>query len=168
MYKIYSRPRICIPKVITNGGKRFRSLKSKKIIKIILVLLIAISVVVISLDAVYPIFDTICEEKAKSIATIISNEEATNVMKEHSYDEMFTIEKDSNNNITMIKSNVISINEIISDIAIKIQEKIDSRGRENIEIAIGSFTGIKLLAGLGPGVKIRISSVRKCRNRFKK
>lgn len=159
MYKIYSRPRICIPKAIINEGKRFKSPKFRKTIKIILVLLIATSVVVISLDAVYPIFDTICEEKAKSIATIISNEEATNVMKEHSYDEMFTIEKDSNNNIAMIKSNVISINEIISDIAIKIQEKIDSRGRENIEIAIGSFTGIKLLAGLGPGVKIRISSV---------
>ena len=162
MHKIYSRPRICIPKAVINEGKRFKSPKFTKTIKIILVLLIATSVVVISLDAVYPIFDTICEEKAKSIATIISNEEATNVMKEHSYDEMFTIEKDSNNNIAMIKSNVISINEIISDIAIKIQEKIDSRGRENIEIAIGSFTGIKLLAGLGPGVNIRISSVRKC------
>ena len=139
MYKIYSRPRICIPKTIINEGKKFRNPKFKKTIKIILVLLIAMSVVVISLDAVYPIFDTICEEKAKSIATIISNEEATNVMKEHSYDEMFTIEKDSNNNITMIKSNIIAINEIISDIAIKIQEEIDKRGREYIEIAIRKF-----------------------------
>ena len=61
------------------------------------------------------------------------------MMREHSYDEMFTIEKDSNNNIAMIKSNVISINEIISDVAIKIQQRLDSRGRENIEIALRKF-----------------------------
>ena len=80
-----------------------------------------------------------CEAKAKSIATIVSNEQATNVMKEHSYDELFTLEKDNNNNITMVKSNVIAINEIISDVAVKIQEDIDNRGRENIEIAIRKF-----------------------------
>ena len=68
-------------------------------------------------------------------------------------------EKDKNENIKMIKSNVIPINEIISDVALKIQNKIDERGRENIEIALGSFTGFKLLAGKGPGVKIRISSI---------
>ena len=136
MYKIYSRPRICIPKSITNKGKRFRSPKCKKTIKIMLVLTIAISIVAVSFNAVYPIYDTLCEEKAKSIATIISNEQATIVMKEHSYDDMFTIEKDLNNNITMIKSNVIAINEIISDIAIKIQEELDKKGREDIEIAI--------------------------------
>ena len=102
-------------------------------------LIIAFSTVKIILDAVYPIFDTLCENRARSIATIISNEEATNVMREHSYDEMFTIEKDSNNNIAMIKSNVISINEIISDVAIKIQQRLDSRGREHIEIALRKF-----------------------------
>ena len=70
---------------------------------------------------------------------MISNEQATNVMREHSYDELFTIEKDTNGNITMIKSNVIPINEIISDVAIKIQEEIDKQGREDIEIALRKF-----------------------------
>lgn len=128
-------------------------------LKICCILFIAFSTVKLILDAVLPIFDTLCENKAKSIATIISNEEATNVMREHSYDELFTIEKDKNGDITMIKSNVVPINEIISDVAVKIQNKIDERGRENIEIALGSFTGFKLLAGKGPGVKIRISSI---------
>lgn len=139
MYKIYSRPRIRIPKVVINGGKRLKSLKGKKTVNILLILIIAFSIVKVVLDAVYPIFDTLCENRAKSIATIVSNEQATKVMKEHSYDELFTIEKDSDNNITMIKSNVIAINEIISDVANKIQEEIDNMGRENIEIAIRKF-----------------------------
>ena len=135
---MYSRPRIRIPKVLING-EVLNNHKNKKIAKIIIILIIAFSTVKIVLDAVYPIFDTLCEAKAKSIATIVSNEQATNVMKEHSYDELFTLEKDNNNNITMVKSNVLAINEIISDVAVKIQEDIDNRGRENIEIAIRQF-----------------------------
>lgn len=159
MHKIYSRPRIRIPKIIINTGEKFKKEKNRKIGRIIIILIIAFSTVKLVLDAVLPIFDTLCEDKAKSIATIISNEEATNVMREHSYDELFTIEKDTGGNITIIKSNVIPINEIISDVAVKIQNQIDKRGREDIEIAVGSFTGFKLLAGRGPGVKIKISSI---------
>ena len=80
-------------------------------------------------------------------------------MKDHTYDELFTIEKDNDGNITMIKSNIIPINEIISDVAVKIQNSINERGKENIKIAIGSFTGSKLLSGRGPGIPIKISSI---------
>lgn len=159
MHKIYSRPRIRIPQIQTKKVSLDILNKRKKLVQIILILVIAFSVVKLVLDAVLPIFNTLCENRAKSIATMVSNEQATNVMAQHSYDELFTIEKDNNGNIVMIKSNVIPINEIISDVANKIQEQIDQRGRENIEIAIGSFTGFKLLAGRGPGVKIRISSI---------
>lgn len=157
--KIYSRPRIRLPKIfLANGGDK--NIKRKqKIAKIFIIIVIAFSTVKIVLDAILPIFDELCKDKAKSIATIISNNEATNVMKEHTYDELFTIEKDNDGNITMIKSNIIPINEIISDVAVKIQNSINERGRENIRIAIGSFTGSKLLAGRGPGVPIRISSI---------
>lgn len=105
-------------------------------LKIIIIIVIAFFTVTTILKAVYPIFDTLCESKAKSIATIISNEEASNVMKEHSYDELFTIEKDTNNNIGMIKSNIIKINEITSDIALRIQKRIDEIEKDNIEIAL--------------------------------
>ena len=153
MPKIYSRSKIPIPNRIVN-------LKHKRKIAITFIFVTTVIVSVkVMLDAIYPIFDTLCEEQAKSLATMISNEQATNVMREHTYDELFTVEKDANGNITMIKSNVIPINEIISDVAIKIQEDLDKQGRKDIEIALGSFTGIKLLAGRGPGIKIKISTV---------
>ena len=159
MHKIYSRPRIRLPKIVVKDVSPEILKRRKKIIEIIIILMIAFSVVKLVLDAVLPIFNTLCENRAKSIATIVSNEQATIVMIEHSYDELFTIEKDNNGNIVMIKANVVPINEIISDVANKIQEQIDQRGRENVEIALGSFTGFKLLAGRGPGIKIRISSI---------
>ena len=139
MHKIYSRPRIHIPKIIIQSKKRIQSQKAKKMTTMLVILIIAFATVKLILDAVLPIFDTLCENRAKSIATMVSNEQATNVMKQNTYDELFTIEKDKNGNITMIKSNVIPINEIISDVANKIQEEIDNRGRENVQIALRKF-----------------------------
>ncbi len=139
MHKIYSRPRIRLPKIVIQSRSRIQNPKARKIATIFVILTIAFATVKLILDAVLPIFDTLCENRAKSIATIVSNEQATNVMKEHSYDELFTMEKDKEGNVTMIKSNVIPINEIISDVAYKIQEEINAKGRENIEIAIRQF-----------------------------
>ena len=156
MGKIYSRARIKLPKIRLNRGNipyhggmnnlNINKEKTRKIIKIVLILIIAFSTVKLVLDAVLPIFDTLCENKAKSIATIISNEQATNVMREHSYEELFSIERDSNGNVIMIKANVIPINEIISDIPNKIQEGINKRGREDIEIALRKFYRVQIIS----------------------
>ena len=139
MHKIYSRPRIRIPKVII---EKRQNNNLRKVIKIFVILIIAFSTVRLILDSVLPIFDSLCENRASSIATIVSNEQATNVMKEHSYDELFTIEKDNDGNIKMIKSNIIAINEIISDVANKIQIELDNNGKEDIEIALRKFYSI--------------------------
>lgn len=146
MHKIYSRPRIKIPKKIIYLGQKLQSKKARKMAKLMIILIIAFSTVKLVLDAVLPIFDTLCENKAKSIATMISNEQATVVMSEHSYDELFKIEKDNDGNITMIQTNVIPINEIISDVAVKIQNEIDNRGKEDIEIALRKFYRPKVIS----------------------
>ena len=162
MHKIYSRFRIRLPRIKFYHQKIVGTVSNKtkmKITKIFIIMVIAFSTVKLILDAVLPIFDSLCKDKAKAIATIVANEQATEVMKQHTYDELFSIEKDNNGNIVMIKSNVLPINEIISDIPNKIQQRIDEMGRDDVEIALGSFTGIRLLAGRGPGIKIRISSI---------
>jgi sporulation protein YunB len=157
MHKIYSRKRIRLPCININGNGNNKYLK--KGIKVLCILMVALGTFNVITNAVNPVFDTLCKEKARSIATLITNEQATNVMREHSYDELFSIEKDESGNITMIKSNVFPINEIISDVAIKIQEEINSTSRSNVKIALGTFTGIKLLSGRGPYVNIKISSI---------
>ena len=140
--KIYSRPRIRMPKIIIRSRKKMQSKKTKKMATMLVIFIIAFATMKLILDSVLPIFDTLCENRAKSIATMISNEQATNVMREHTYQELFSIEKDKDGNVAMIKSNVIAINEIISDVANKIQEEVDNRGRENIEIALRKFYGL--------------------------
>ena len=93
MSKIYSRPRIRIPKIFISDIKDNNFRKKQKIARIFIIIVIAFSTVKIVLDAISPIFDTLCKDKAKSIATIISNEEATKVMGKYTYEELFSIEK---------------------------------------------------------------------------
>lgn len=141
MHKIYSRVRI---------------LYVQKLLKIFIILLVAFGVVTIAYKSIEPVFNALCKDKAKGIATKISNEEATNIMKEYKYQDLFSIERDSNGNISMIKSNIFPINEIISGIAVKVQERLENQEKENIKIPIGMFSGLRLFAGNGPDIKVRI------------
>lgn len=138
--KIYSRPRIRLPRMfrIQTKNKNGKTDKTKKakVVKIMAIFVIAFATVKFSLDAVNPIFDTICLNRAETIATTSANDQATNVMKRHTYSEMFKIEKDANENITMISSNIITINEITSDIAMEVEKDLNSKGKETISIAL--------------------------------
>lgn len=158
MHKIYSRTRLIIPRIKKLNFKP----KEKKYNKAMwgtVVVIIALCFVIFLAKTITPLFEKICKDEAKGIATRITNQEATNVMKEYSYQDLFTIEKDVNGDISMIKSNVFPINEITSDIALRIQDGIDEEGREKINIPLGAFSGIRLLAGSGPNVNINIATI---------
>ena len=59
----------------------------------------------------------------------------------------------------MISSNVIVINEIISDIAIKIQEELNKVENSKFKISMGSFTGSRVLSGRGPQIEVKMSTI---------
>lgn len=163
MDKIYSRKRF--PKIsflhiqnkLPKGTEENK--KIRKIIKIIIILIIAILVVKRSFESVEPILNKQCIDIAKSIATQISNNEATAVMRNYKYEDLTTITKDSDGNITMIKANIIPVNEIISDIAVRIQEQLDSTESDTFNIRLGSFTGSKILSGRGPKIPIKMATM---------
>lgn len=151
MSLIYSRPRIKLPKFFIVNNKRIL-----KVLFIIFILLIMFSVVI---EAVTPVFNRLCSDKAKSIATIITNKETTNVIKDYKYSDFIIIHKDNEGNILMLESNMKNINCVISDVANRIQVSINNTKEEDITISLGSFTGISILSGRGYKVPIRISTI---------
>ena len=156
MSLIYSRPRIKLPKifVINNSG-----LKNKKVVKILLILCVIGLVICVTAKAVAPVFNKLCTEKAKSIATIITNDETTNAIMDYKYSDFFIIHKDEAGNVLMLESNMKNINIVISDVANRIQKSINNTKEEDVNISLGSFTGVSLLSGSGFKVPIRISTV---------
>ncbi len=162
MDKIYSRRRLLIPKFnisIFNKNSNKDNKTKLKIIKITTIILIATFTFMRIIEAIEPIMDKQCENIAKSIATKISNEQATIVMSRYSYDDLCNVNKDVNGNISMISSNVITVNEIISDVAIKIQEELDKKENSSFKMRLGSLTGTRILSGRGPNIDIRLQTI---------
>jgi sporulation protein YunB len=159
MDSIYKRKRIKLPKIIFqsfNGNENKKLTKYTKFLIIVMVMVITFKTII---NSVEPIFDELSRDKAKSVATIICNEETTKIMKNYQYNDLITIYRDNDDNITMIQSNIVIINNIISDVGEKIQKRIDEAKSEKVYINLGSFSGSKLLSGSGPSITIKLSLV---------
>lgn len=59
----------------------------------------------------------------------------------------------------MISTNAVIVNEIISDITIRIQEELNSNHNSKFSIKLGSLTGTRILASKGPELRIEMSTV---------
>ena len=95
------------------------------LITIIAILSVAIIVLKVAINATLPIIDEQCKNMARTIATRVSNEQATRVMADYEYEDLFRVTKDEDNNIKMISADMITMNKIISDIPILIQEELE-------------------------------------------
>ena len=135
MDKIFSRNRIKLP----NLNKVRYNKNTRKILTIIAIILIAIIVFKIAVNSTIPIIDEQCRTMAKSIATKISNEQATKVMESYDYDDFCMVEKDEDNNVKLITTNMITINKIISDIPILIQRELEKEENNTFALKLRKF-----------------------------
>lgn len=154
--KIFTRHSIRIPSFSTRNCDPRRKKKRKIFIEVIAVVLIAFTFAYFIIQSIKPIMEQQCKTMAKSIATKISNNEATEIMKKYKYEDLLAITKDEKGNIIMVGTNVITVNEIISDIPIHIQEELEKSENNSFAIRLGSFLGNNLFAGMGPNVNIKM------------
>lgn len=157
MSLIYSRPRIRLPKFFIINNKR--NIKHKKLFNIFFILFIFILIFGVVVKAVTPTFNKLCSDRAKSLATIITNDETTNAIIDYKYSDFIVIHKDDIGNVLMLESNMKNINIVISDVANRIQKSINNTESEDVSISLGSFTGVSILSGRGIKIPIRISTI---------
>lgn len=134
---------------------------SKKAIKIVTAVLLMTVVLLLTLshfrNNVVPIVIESSEAQVRAIGTNAVNIAATSVLQENiSYDDLFTVVKDNNGDITMIQANSPRINSIARQIANLAQANLDDLGVQTLDIAFGTFTGVALLTGFGPNIRIKI------------
>ena len=151
MDSIYSRKRIKIPKV---KGFYTNNKNAKKYFSIFIIILIAIITFYSLYKSITPIFEELCIEKARAIGTYIMNDASNIILDNTDYKNIVTIEKDGENRV--LKTDVVVINKIASDIALEAEKQFKELKNEKIQIPIGSLTGNKYLAGSGPDISIQI------------
>ncbi len=151
MDSIYSRRRIKIPKV---KGFYTNNKNAKNFFSIFIILLVAIITFYTLFKSINPIFDELCLEKTREIGTYIINDSSNKVLDNIDYKNIVSIEENDNNKV--LKTDVVIINKIASDIALEAEREFRELENEKIEIPIGALTGNKLLAGMGPNINIQV------------
>lgn len=151
MDTIYSRKRIKIPKI---KGFYTNNKNAKKIFSILVILLITSLTFYNLFKSLNPIFESLCLEKARLIGTNIINEASNVALEDIDYKDILKIEKDENNNV--LKTDVVVINKIASDVALEAEKRFQNLKDETIQIPMGVLLGNKYLAGIGPNIDIKI------------
>ncbi len=151
MDSIYSRKRIKIPKV---KGFYTNNKNAKRFFSIFIIILIAFTTFYSLFKSINPIFDKLCMEKAREIGTYIMNNASNMILDNTDYKNIVSIEQDGENKV--LKTDVVIINKIASDIALEAEKQFKELQNEKIEIPIGALTGNKYLAGSGPSINIQV------------
>ena len=151
MDSIYYRKRIRFPKV-----KSFyiNNKNAKRFFSIFIIILVAVSTFYTFFKSLNPIFERLCLEKARAIGTYIMNDASNKVLDNIDYSNIIKIEKNENNNV--VKTDVVVINKIASDIALEAEKQFKELENETIQIPMGAITGNKYLAGSGPNINIKV------------
>lgn len=109
---------------------------------------------------VNPVLVNTIELRAKAIATRAVNSSISDViMNSIVYDDLINIVTDEIGNISMIQANSLEINNLSKDLNQTTENKIEEYGKNGVSIALGSFTGIPFLVGLGPKIKLNVSPI---------
>lgn len=156
MDKIYSRPRIKLPKIKIDP-KRNNNIQKKKLRILLIIILIGLIGLKMLFDYINPMFESLCYLRAKAIAAQIVNKKTKESIENIDYNDLITIVRDNNGNITMVKANVLSINRISAELTIDIQEGLENERQTLIYIPFGSIFGNQILSNIGPRIPVKIT-----------
>ena len=95
------------------------------LIKGVVILIIVLFIFQKTTDLVEDTLHTLCEAKVESIGITISNKAIDDVMDGIMYEDLIKFDKDGEGKIVALKSDVVEMNNISSEIAAKIQYMYD-------------------------------------------
>ena len=104
-----------------------------------------------------------------SMATTKVSDAIYDVIKKSnlSYDELVTINYDSNHRVTSIITNSINLNVIARDVSTFAQKYIDDLADEGVQVPFGTFSGIPFFAGKGHKFNLKLVPIGSLITNFK-
>ena len=140
-----------------------QSKKRKKIRIFIkfLIILVIIMTILFSFSHFYVNPQIVANNKAriKSYSIDIINNAVNQTIINNDYDDLITILKDGDGNITLLQVNSKNVNKLNNNIMTLVQNKLSEKDVLNYSLPIGSFSGIPALNGVGPNVSLKILPV---------
>lgn len=151
--------------VVNNGTNKTKKRKKTRRIVIILVVIIVCLVVFAFFfyrRLVTPIILDIAQTRLQSETTLALNEAISNVLSSGTdYRDFVTVEKNDQNEIVLLSANSAHVNSLAREISIVAQKQINEMRMFEVEIPIGTLTGIPLLSERGSTVEITVTPIGK-------
>lgn len=132
--------------------------------------IIALTLVFLSLFAIFAAFYfqhnvtkvliSVSEATMRAHTTVAINDAVYYTLSDGvRYEDLVTIERNSEGAVTTVSANALKINKIARDAAAISQSNLKNLSLNGIPVPLGALTGIEALAGFGPRINIRIIPV---------
>jgi len=137
------------------------SVKTKFKVAFFCIFILIVLLCVYYFKVVCPIVVRLSQEKIRSVSTkVISQAVGDTIITQNiTYDQLVEISYSQDNKVELIEVDSVKVNLIIREITKEVQRHFDNLSNEGIDIALGTFTGIPFLYGLGPNVSVQLVPV---------
>lgn len=132
-------------------------------------MLLALAGVLVVLGVLYGLFNVrlrplvtrMAVSRVSNIAMHAMNDAINNEISNGNidYDRLIQLEKDGTGRVTALKTNMVEVNRLKSEITNKVLDQIEVYTTSDINIPLGSVISDNLFSGRGPKIPIRIISV---------
>ena len=135
--------------------------KRRAIIALSLTIFLIVSFLLYVFCVVNPVVTEATRASIFSLSTSAVSDAVYDVIQDNNitYEDLVNITYDDNNNIDLISVNTVLVNKLARQFYQVAQIYLDNMGEKGIDIALGTFTGLPFLVGIGPKVNIKLVSV---------
>lgn len=142
-------------------GQTTKKRRKQKVLFVFLVILLVVVLLFLYFQRnVTRVLVSVSEATMRASTTVAVNDAVYYTLSdEMRYEDLVTVEKDSDGNIVAVSANALKINKIARDTASISQSNLKNLSLNGIPVPLGALTGIEAFAGLGPSIKFRIIPV---------
>ena len=95
----------------------------------------------------------------KNYGVNLINNAISSTIANNEYDDLITITKNSDGNISLLSVNSKNVNLLTNNIMTLVQNKLNQQNALDYKLPLGTFTGLPFLSGVGPDVSLKIIPV---------
>lgn len=141
-------------------SKPKRSKKAKLIIILLSFILIIVAILLYLNYIVNPLIIDLTQSKVRSMTQRSIGIAVYETLKNRvTYDDLIEITRNDAGDIVMISSKAVEINVLTRELLDLAQKNLDTMGAEGVGVNLGSFTGLPVLANVGPEINLKLSPI---------
>ena len=140
-------------------AKRKQVARSSVIFLLIVSLLIYMCVKVDK--AIRPDLCALCVAETQHFAANVMAQSVEDVLEQQpvQYEDLAVLQRDANGNVTSVETRTEKVNQLQSALLREIQQNLKDCRDVELQVSLGTATGIWLFAGKGPYVKVRLMPI---------